>query len=120
MLRLRNGGHLIKEKKLLPSEQFFAFRADPVFRHRYSCKQTGSPENCLPLKTLRKKMEEYPYTIKYLQTTDERRVGACLISSFHIRASDSGERNILLHYENKVIALLFSGDGILGLLIPGK
>ena len=39
-------------------------------------------------------MEEYPYSIKYLQTTDERRVGACPISSFHIRASDSGERNI--------------------------
>ena len=45
-----------------------SFRVDHILgRLRTSCKQTGSHESCLPLKTWRKKMAVYPYTLKKIK-----------------------------------------------------
>ena len=56
-----NWGHLIKERICSHRSKFFHLRVD---HFRTSGKQTGSQkENCLPLKTWRKKIKVYPYTL---------------------------------------------------------
>ena len=58
-----NWVHLIKKRICSRRSKFFSLRVDPFLgRLRPPGKQTGSHENCLPLKTWRKKIEVYPYT----------------------------------------------------------
>ena len=53
-----NWGHLIKEEFAISGANTFLLKADPIFgRLRPPVKQTGRHENCLPLKTWRKKLE---------------------------------------------------------------
>ena len=59
-------GLLIKERICSHRSKFFPLRVDPILgrlRPLGNCKQTGSLENCLPLKTWRKKMEVYPNSL---------------------------------------------------------
>ena len=59
-----NWGHLLKERICSHWSKFFPLRVDPILERLHpACKQTGSLKNCLPLKTCRKKMEVYPYTL---------------------------------------------------------
>ena len=52
-----NWAHLIKERICSHRIKFFPIRADPILGElRPPGKQRGSHENCLPLKTWRKKM----------------------------------------------------------------
>ena len=58
-------GLLSKERICSHRSKFFPLRVDPFLgRLRPAGKQTGSHENCLPLKTWRKKMEVYSYTLR--------------------------------------------------------
>ena len=52
-----------KKKNLLPMGKFFSLKFTPVWEDCPPGKQTGSHQNCLPLKTWQKKMEVYQYTL---------------------------------------------------------
>ena len=79
-----NWGHLIKERICSHWSKFFALRVDPILG-RLSGKQTGSHENCLPLKTWRKKMAVYPFTLSpsYWAATVGDKLRTAYRISFH-------------------------------------
>ena len=57
-------GYLIMERICSHWSKFIPLRVDPIFgRLLPPGKQTGSHENCLPLKTWQKKIEVYPNTL---------------------------------------------------------
>ena len=57
-------GQLLKKRICSSRSKFFPLREDPILRRlRPPGKQTGSHDNCLPLKTLLYKKWVYPYTL---------------------------------------------------------
>ena len=62
-----NWAHLIKERICSNRSKFFPLRVGPIFRRlRPPGKQTGSHENCPPLKTWRKKAGGVPIHLNNL------------------------------------------------------
>ena len=79
-----NWGHIIKERLCSHWSKFIPLRVDPILgRLCPSGKQTGSHENCLPLKTVEKD-RGIPIHLK------TNLMFCCLISPYHRRRKREG------------------------------